>query len=84
MIRRTGLCSFCEHATPSDNGMSCAAYPDGIPDDILYGGLDHRKPLPEDHGVQFSPDPTITPVMMKERLAHYEEQFSEEERSGGL
>jgi hypothetical protein len=33
--------------------LSCAAYPDGIPGDILSGNVCHVLPCPGDHGIQF-------------------------------
>ena len=31
----------------------CAAYPDGIPVEILNGTVDHTKPYKGDHGILF-------------------------------
>lgn len=33
---------------------NCAAYPVGIPEEIYENLLDHREPLPDDHGLQWS------------------------------
>ena len=43
-------CSFCKHAI--DAG-TCAAFPEGIPREIIVEGGVHRKPFPGDHGIQF-------------------------------
>jgi len=37
----------------------CRAFPDGIPDDVLRGVVDHNKPVDGDHGVQRVPDPAL-------------------------
>ena len=37
----------------SSEVVYCAAFPDGIPDDIAYGGNKHLSPVEGDHGIQF-------------------------------
>lgn len=44
------LCGTCSHLGP---GLSCRAFPDGIPGPILEGRADHREPYPGDHGVRY-------------------------------
>ncbi len=46
-------CNQCRHV--SDNGMTCAAFPQGIPIPILSGKVQHTKPYPGDHGIRFEP-----------------------------
>lgn len=79
MIRSTGLCTFCAHvqnAPDGVDGMACAAYPQGIPDQILYGGLDHRQPLADDNGITFEPDTeSFTPVQIQAHIDRYEERY---------
>ena len=36
-----------------DKKFTCAAYPGGMPDEILVGEADHRNPYPGDHGIRF-------------------------------
>jgi hypothetical protein len=57
-------CVYCRHLTA---GRKCAAFPDGIPDEIEYNWVDHREPYPGDHGIRFEPlegweDIVIKPV----------------------
>lgn len=35
--------------------QTCAAFPRGIPEPILLGEADHRRPYPGDHGIRFTP-----------------------------
>lgn len=46
------LCDNCKHL---DYNLVCTAFPNGIPDEILIKGFDHRNPYPGDHGIQFEP-----------------------------
>jgi hypothetical protein len=39
--------------TDADPGFRCAAFPDGIPDEILHSKFDHRNPHPGDNGIQY-------------------------------
>ncbi len=43
-------CDICEHHRGEGK---CNAFPDGIPDDILYLYYDHRKEYPGDNGIRF-------------------------------
>ena len=44
-------CLECKHRLA---GLTCAAFPDGIPDSILTGLVDHRKRYKRDRGITFS------------------------------
>lgn len=49
-------CASCKHfRTGSRTNPTCDAFPDGIPEEILFGRNDHRKPFPGDHGIQYEP-----------------------------
>jgi hypothetical protein len=50
-------CSICIHFDPSRRDITaCAAFPDGIPGDIILNEIDHRDPVEGDHGVRFEPE----------------------------
>jgi len=37
-------------------GLPCEAFPAGIPIGILYGAIDHRRPVPGDAGLLYEPN----------------------------
>ena len=41
------ICINCKNLIKNLNKPSCNAFPDGIPDEILFGENDHTKPLQE-------------------------------------
>ena len=45
-------CVTCQRSAP---GQVCEAYPDGIPEAILNGKVDHKTPYPGDHGLTYLP-----------------------------
>ena len=70
-------CVVCRHFRPTRPGSTCAACPEGIPEDILLQGFDHRQRHSGDNGIVFEPDtdPKDADIM----LAHYDEAAQEEE-----
>jgi hypothetical protein len=53
MIGPAPICLNCKHFHQGGEGLTCDAFPEGIPDDILTTDVEHRKPYPGDHGMQF-------------------------------
>jgi len=54
------VCYRCAHYsfnvyTNPDGFRRCSAFPDGIPDAIFIGGIDHTSPFPGDNGIMFEP-----------------------------
>ena len=48
------ICYTCSHLREE---MTCEAFPEGIPDDILESRADHRQPYPGDNGIHYEQDP---------------------------
>ena len=42
-------CVSCKHKT----GLTCKAFPEGIPKEMLRNQFDHRNPHPDDNGIRF-------------------------------
>lgn len=47
------MCMKC--ARLAEAGFVCEAFPDGIPDLIVFGHFDHRSQFPGDNGLTFVP-----------------------------
>jgi len=45
-------CIKCKHIN-DETYQICKAFPDGIPEEILAGEVDHTNPYPGDHGITF-------------------------------
>ncbi len=53
-------CDYCKHvdrARMYKQGYYCAAYPDGVPDEILSNAVDHAEAYAGDHDIRFEQDP---------------------------
>jgi hypothetical protein len=55
-------CARFRRDAPAVLGLTCDAYPGGIPDEIIEGDWDHRVSKPGDHGLLYDPKPGA-PVM---------------------
>lgn len=62
---RPFLCTYCKHLhrfTDDPLKLTCEAFPDGIPGEVLSNQADHRAPIDGDHGITFDQlRPTLIP-----------------------
>ena len=51
------ICLGCKHydRTAPGPGLRCAAFPDGVPNEIYVSAADHRQPFAGDQGIRFEP-----------------------------
>lgn len=49
-------CIHCRHYL---GGLTCTAFPQGIPKEILSGEHDHREPYDGDQGIRWEQDPRM-------------------------
>lgn len=52
-----GKCNKCIHV--NKNGMTCDAFPEGIPGEILSGEFNHIEPYNGDNGIRFEKNKKI-------------------------
>lgn len=51
------ICIECVYFRRNGKGLTCKAFPKGIPDDILFSRHDHRQAFEGDRGIVFEQDP---------------------------
>lgn len=66
----TMCCAGCKHRL---NRQSCAAFPDGKPDDIFFDRVNHREPYPGDGGIQWEKDDRPVAALSPETLRRIRE-----------
>ncbi len=58
--RKCTNCLNLSRLTNDDGVPTCLAFPEGIPENILIGDVDHSQPIDGDNGFQYDPiDPDL-------------------------
>ncbi len=47
-------CLECVHFG-NHKGLTCEAFPDGVPKELMFGYVEHETPYPGDSGIRFAP-----------------------------
>lgn len=53
------MCLSCKHV---NQDMTCSAFPEGIPSEIVLGKHDHREPLEDPDELLYEPNPDVEPT----------------------
>lgn len=62
MTQIISQCSVCKHFNKQDRtNETCAAFPEGIPREIVLNEVDHRGAADGDHGVRWEKDEDAPP-----------------------
>jgi len=82
-------CTFCKHAWDrSRRGeppqARCDAFPDGIPEEILWNRVRHDLPYPGDHGIQFEPLEEETAVRKRKTVPGAKQRYQQARRASIL
>lgn len=54
----SATCRHCRHLELL-NHRTCAAFPEGIPDELWWAYRGHREPFPGDQGIQYEERPFV-------------------------
>ena len=67
-----GMCGYCRHRhdDEGDGNKTCEAFPDGIPDEIIRVGYDHREPYDGDGGIMFELDGPVDVEELEQGFAN--------------
>ena len=73
MTRYNTSCLDCVHFRRKKWG-TCDAFPDGIPDAITFGYVEHNIPLPNDNNIQFELLPELEPPVLYDWAMNNEDE----------